>query len=123
MGRVPKKDAEQLPMDLRKAIAANLVYYMGKAREPLNQEKALAARAGVSYKTIQRLRLPESSPHAGTSLGSLYKLSVALGIDLSILLVRRSTPAYLTGIESPPQEAESTARTQVLLNHKKGRAE
>lgn len=112
---------EKLPMDLRKVIAANLTHYMEKGRSTPIPEKELAKKAALSYKTIQRLRLPESNPNAGTGLATLLKISNALEIDLWQLLMRRSN-VLLSGNERPQQEAIATER-RVQMDTKKGHRE
>lgn len=110
-------------MELRLTIAANLVHYIAKAEPPLNDEKALAAKAGLHPKTIQRLRLPESNPSAGTGLGTLLRLADALDIDISLLLRRRSVAMY--GHEQPQtQQGKIPAKSLIDANKiKKGHAE
>lgn len=110
-------------MGLRLTIAANLAHYISKAEPPLNDEKALAARAGLHPKTIQRLRLPESNPNAGTGLGTLLRLADALDIDISLLLRRRNM-AMFGHEQPPPQQGKIPARSaEDAQKMKKGRSE
>lgn len=116
MGRASKKDEDKLPMDLREAIAENLQHYIATAKPPLNDEKVVAARAGIHPKTIQRLRLPHSNPKAGTGLGTLARLAHVLDIDLSLLLRRR----MMSGREAPQTESVINSAKQ---NARKRRSE
>lgn len=123
MGKTSKSGDEKIPMELRLTIAANLTHYISKADAPLNNEKALAIKAGVHPKTIQRLRRPQSSPSAGTGLGTLLSIANALDIDISLLLRRRTAAMY--GTENPQQAEVKIPNTGVAEDNKrrKGRAE
>lgn len=119
MGRASKKEEDKLPMELREAIAENLQHYISHAKPPLNDERVVAARAGLHPKTIQRLRLPHSNPKAGTGLGTLARLAHVLDIDLSLLLRRR----MMSGRETPQTESVINSASSAKQNIRKRRSE
>jgi transcriptional regulator with XRE-family HTH domain len=81
----PVPEEEDIPESLRADIAANLMTHMARAPKELQSDEGLGEKAGVSYKTVQRLRLAKSRPN----LGSLCRIADALGIPVWQLLYQQ----------------------------------
>lgn len=117
MARRTKTAQQAFPMDLKLVIAENLKQLMRDARdERLRSDRGLEELTGVSYKTVQRLRLPKDDGSPPT-LSNLYRLAHAFDTEVWELLRPRHRRPLISGNEqrtpeNQPPAAHSAERTR-----------
>jgi transcriptional regulator with XRE-family HTH domain len=110
MAKAVNNGSDVFPMELKIIISENLRRLMKHAEdERLREDKGLAIKAGVSSKTVQRLRLAQSNPNYKPALDSLFRLAHALDIEVWELLRPHKRQPMVTETErrlEKPQAAK-----------------